>query len=69
MHQRLQQTEGEQEEKQETPKPLTVDDIRTAISDMRNDERASAKELDALTDLYDLQLLVWWRWNYGTPLR
>jgi len=45
-----QQTEGEQEEKQETPKPLTVDDIRTAISDMRNDERASAKELDALTD-------------------
>ena len=20
-------------------------------------------------DLYDLQLLVWWRWNYGTPLR
>lgn len=43
----VQQTENKQEE---TPKPLTVDDIRTAISDMRNDERASTKELDTLTD-------------------
>lgn len=46
----IQQTESEQEEEQEAPKPLTVDDIRTAISDMRNDERTSAKELDTLTD-------------------
>lgn len=44
------QTEESSEEEQESPKPLTVDDIRTAISDMRNDERTSAKELDTLTD-------------------
>lgn len=49
-----QQTEGEQEKEQEkeqeVPKPLTVDDIRSAISDMRNEERTSAKALDTLTD-------------------
>ena len=46
-----QQTEEKREEEQETPpKPLTIDDVRTAISDMRNDERTSAKELDTLTD-------------------
>lgn len=42
-----QQTEDKQEE---VPKTLTADDVRTVISDMRNDERTSAKELDALTD-------------------
>lgn len=45
-----QQTEDKQEKKQEDTKPLTIDDIRTAISDMRNDERTSAKEIDTLTD-------------------
>lgn len=46
-----QQTEEKREEGQEIPpKPLTIDDVRTAISDMRNDERTSAKELDTLTD-------------------
>ena len=46
-----QQTEEKREEGQEIPpKPLTIDDVRTAISDMRNDDRTSAKELDTLTD-------------------
>lgn len=39
-----------EDEPQETPAPLTRDDIFSAISDMRNSERTSAKALDDLTD-------------------
>lgn len=38
------------EDGQTDSKPLTIEDIRSAISDMRNDERTSAKEIDTLTD-------------------